>query len=182
MSVYQFSAPAMNGRQISLEEYRGKVMLIVNTASQCGFTFQYQDLQKLYDRYKEKGLVILGFPCNQFDNQEPGSDEEVQSFCELRYGVSFPMFQKMDVRDGNAHPLFNYLTAQKPFQGFNENHPVAKILIPLLKEKHPEYLFGDSIKWNFTKFLVDGEGNAVKRFEATTNPFEMEADIEQLLG
>ncbi|MDZ5474020.1 glutathione peroxidase [Bacillus sp. 31A1R] len=182
MSVYDFTAKAMNGREVSLSEYEGKAMLIVNTASQCGFTFQYQDLQGLYEKYKEQGLVVLGFPCNQFAGQEPGKNEEVQSFCELRYGVSFPMFQKINVRDEDAHPLFNYLTFEKPFEGFDTNHPVAKILIPLLKEKHPEYLIGDSIKWNFTKFLINREGNVVKRFEATTDPLDMEQDIERVLN
>lgn len=182
MSVYSFTATAMNGREVSLEEYKGKVLLIVNTASQCGFTFQYQDLQRLYDRYKEKGLVILGFPCNQFDNQEPGTNGDVQSFCELRYGVSFPMFQKIAVRDENVHPLFTYLAGTKGFEGFNTAHPVARVLIPLINEKHPEYMLGDSIKWNFTKFLIDRNGQPMKRFEATTDPLDMEADIERLLS
>ncbi|WP_309087168.1 glutathione peroxidase [Domibacillus sp.] len=181
MSIYDFSAKAMNGQEISLEKYRDKVVLIVNTASQCGFTFQYEDLQRLYDRYKEKDFVILGFPCNQFAGQEPDNNDKVQSFCTLRYGVSFPMFQKVNVRDEGAHPLFEYLASKKPFEGFNESHPVAKVLIPLLKEKHPEYLFGDAVRWNFTKFLIDKKGTVLKRYEATTDPIDMEKDIELLL-
>ncbi|SFD00222.1 glutathione peroxidase [Bacillus sp. OV322] len=181
MSIYDFSATAMNGQDISLEEFKGKVVLIVNTAGQCGFTFQYEDLQRLYDRYKEKDFVILGFPCNQFAGQEPDDNEKVQFFCTLRYGVSFPMFQKIDVRDENAHPLFHYLASSQPFKGFDESHPVAKVLIPLLHEKHPEYIYGDSIKWNFTKFLIDKKGTVVKRFEPTTDPMDMEEDIELLL-
>lgn len=181
MSVYQFSARAMNGKEVSLEEYKDQVILVVNTASQCGFTFQYEDLQKLYDRYKEKGLVILGFPCNQFADQEPDGNDKVEAFCMLNYGVSFPMFQKVDVRDQNAHPLFKYLVEQKSFEGFNMNHSVSKLMVQLLNEKHPEYLPGDSIKWNFTKFLIDRNGEVVKRFESTTDPLDMEEDIEALL-
>ncbi|MCD7034642.1 glutathione peroxidase [Metabacillus sp. GX 13764] len=181
MSVYSFKAAAMNGREISLEEYSGKVVLIVNTASQCGFTFQYEDLQRLYDRYKDKGLVLLGFPCDQFDGQEPLDNAGIQQFCELRYGVSFPMFQKTRVRDEGVHPLFDYLANQLPFEGFNPFHPVSKLLIPLINDKHPEYMVGDSIKWNFTKFLIDRNGHVVKRFEATTDPLDMEKDIEALL-
>jgi glutathione peroxidase len=181
MSVYQYSAKAMNGRDISLEDYRGKVVLIVNTASQCGFTFQYEDLQRLYDRYKEKDFVILGFPSNQFADQEPDGNEQINAFCTLNYGVSFPMFQKVDVRDKNAHPLFTYLANSKPFEGFDTTHSVAKILLPLLHERHPEYLPGNSIKWNFTKFLIDRDGQVIRRFESTTDPFDMEQDIEALL-
>ena len=181
MGVHNFSATAMNGQEVNLAKYEGKTLLIVNTASQCGFTFQYEDLQRLYDRYKDKDFVILGFPCNQFAGQEPDDNEKVQFFCTLRYGVTFPMFQKVNVRDEDAHPLFNYLSTGLPFEGFNESHPVAKILIPLLKEKHPEYLYGDSIKWNFTKFLIDKKVKPVKRYEATTDPLDIEQDIELLL-
>jgi glutathione peroxidase len=183
MSIYDYSALGMNGEEKTLEDYKGNVVLIVNTAGRCGFTYQYEDLQKLYDRYKDKGFVILGFPCNQFDNQEPGSNEQIQNSCLLNYGVNFPLFQKIDVRDEKMHPLFNYLTHQKPFEGFNKFHPVAKILIPLLNAKHPEYLTDDySIKWNFTKFLIDSNGEVVKRFECTTDPIDMEQDIENLLA
>lgn len=182
MSIYGFSATAMNGQLKSLEEYKGKVVLIVNTAGRCGFTYQYEDLQRLYDRYKDKGFVILGFPCNQFDNQEPDSNEKIQATCLINYGVSFPLFQKVNVRDEGAHPLFDYLTRQKEFEGFNKSHPVAKILIPLLNEKHPEYLSdNNSIKWNFTKFLIDSNGEVIKRFECTTDVIDIEQDIEKLL-
>ncbi|WP_100374291.1 glutathione peroxidase [Bacillus sp. FJAT-45037] len=183
MSIYQFSAVAMNGREKSLDEYSGKVVLIVNTAGRCGFTYQYSDLQKLYERYKDKGFVILGFPCNQFDNQEPDENDKIQTNCMLNYGVSFPLFQKTRVRDTGIHPLFKYLSHQKKFEGFNKFHPVSKILIPLLNDKHPEYLLDDhSIKWNFTKFLIDSEGEVIKRFESTTDPIDMEHDIEALLA
>ncbi|PLT35173.1 glutathione peroxidase [Bacillus sp. V5-8f] len=182
MSIYNFSAVAMNGQATSLQEFQGKVVLIVNTAGRCGFTYQYEDLQRLYDRYKDKGFVILGFPCNQFDHQEPDSNETIQTNCLLNYGVNFPLFQKINVRDKGAHPLFEYLSNSKAFEGFNPFHPVAKILLPLIKEKHPEYLLDDySIKWNFTKFLIDTNGNVIKRFECTTDPVDMEQDIENLL-
>ncbi|WP_322907323.1 glutathione peroxidase [Paenibacillus campi] len=181
MTVYQFSATAMNGREVSLDDYRGKVILIVNTASQCGFTFQYADLQRLYDRYKDKEFVVLGFPSNQFADQEPNGNEEIDAFCTLNYGVSFPMFQKVNVRDKHAHPLFTYLADSKPFEGFDTRHSVAKILLPLLHERHPEYLPGNSIKWNFTKFLIDRDGKVARRFESTTDPIDMEQDIEALL-
>lgn len=181
MSVFEFKGTLMSGREVSLEDYKGKVILIVNTASQCGFTFQYADLQRLYDRYKEKGFIILGFPCNQFADQEPGTNDEVNTFCMINYGVSFPMFQKVEVRGDHAHPLFTYLASSKPFEGFNPSHSVSKLLMAVLSEKHPEYLVGDSIKWNFTKFLVNTEGEVVKRFEATTDPLDMEQDIEMLL-
>lgn len=115
MSIYHFTAKAMNGTERSLEDYKGKVLLVVNTAGRCGFTYQYEDLQKLYNRYKEKDFVILGFPCNQFDNQEPDSNDAIQANCLLNYGVSFPLFQKIDVRDENIHPLFDYLSQSKPF-------------------------------------------------------------------
>ncbi|GIP23849.1 glutathione peroxidase [Paenibacillus sp. J22TS3] len=182
MSIYNFSAKAMNGKEISLEAYRGKTLLIVNTASQCGFTFQYEDLQKLYDRYKDKNFLILGFPSNQFADQEPGSNDEINTFCTLNYGVNFPMFQKIDVRGDEAHPLFKYLAGSKPFEGFNHQHSVAKLLMAVIQEKHPEYMEGDSIKWNFTKFLINSSGEVVKRFEATTDPLDMEQDIEELLA
>ncbi|HEY2491939.1 MAG TPA: glutathione peroxidase [Paenibacillus sp.] len=183
MSIYDFNfqAVGMNGQIISLEEFKGKVVLIVNTASKCGFTYQYEDLQKLYDRYKDKGLVVLGFPSNHFDDQEPGNNEDIKTFCKLNYGVTFPMFEKLNVRDELAHPLFNYLTAVKPFKGFNPFHPVSKLLTSVINEKVPEYMHGDSIKWNFTKFLLDRNGNVIHRFEAMTDTIDMEQDIESLL-
>ncbi|PLR77224.1 glutathione peroxidase [Bacillus sp. V3-13] len=158
MSVYQFSAKTITGEEVSLDRFAGKVLLIVNTASKCGFTPQYKDLQELYDKYKDRGLVILGFPCNQFMGQEPGSEEDIQSFCELNYGVNFPMFAKIDVNGPNAHPLFQYLT-----------------------EKAPGALGTKGVKWNFTKFLVGRSGNPVNRYAPSTNPREISGDIEQLL-
>lgn len=133
MNVYDFTAKTKRGEDKSLADYKGNVLLIVNTASKCGFTYQYDELQKLYDTYKDKGFVVLGFPCNQFAGQEPGSNDEVQQFCKLNYGVTFPIFAKGDVRGDNAQPLFKFLTSQKKFEGFDMNHPIASKLFDALK-------------------------------------------------
>jgi glutathione peroxidase len=156
-SVYEFSVPTSTGEEKSLEDYRGKVLLIVNTASKCGFTPQYQGLQSLYDQYAERGLLILAMPCNQFGGQEPGSNAEVQEFCQLNYGLSFPVMGKIEVNGSGRHPLYSYLTSQ------------AKGIVT------------ESIKWNFTKFLVDRQGQVVKRFAPITKPADIAADIEKLL-
>jgi glutathione peroxidase len=159
MSIYDFTVKTIRGEEKSMAEYKGKVLLIVNTASKCGFTPQYKELQELYDEYKDKGFEVLGFPCNQFGHQEPGSESEIESFCQLNYGVTFPMFAKVDVNGANAHPLFVYLT-----------------------EKAPGILGTKSIKWNFTKFLVDKNGNVVGRFAPQTKPSELKQEIEKLLN
>ena len=156
--IYSFKAPRLNGQEQSLADYEGKVMLVVNTASKCGFTPQYEGLEKVYQHYKDKGLVVLGFPCNQFGAQEPGGKEEIQAFCQLNYGVSFPMFDKVDVNGSNTHPLYEYL-----------------------KKQATGVLGSESIKWNFTKFLVNREGKVVDRFAPTTKPEDMVRDIEALL-
>ncbi len=157
MSIYDFSVSTTDGRKQSMADYKNKVLLIVNTASNCGFTPQYEELQELYENYKEQGFVVLAFPCNQFMNQEPGSNQEIQQFCRLNYGVSFPVFGKIDVNGKNAHPLFQYITEQT------------------------SSWFGKGIKWNFTKFLVDGKGNVRHRYAPTTSPKKMTGDIETLL-
>lgn len=158
-SIYDFSTTSLQGQPIELSSFKDKVVLIVNTASKCGFTNQYTGLQKLYDSFAAKGLVVLGFPCNQFGAQEPGSTEDIQSFCQVNYGVSFPLSEKIDVNGSNAHPLYKYLTAAKP---------------GLLGLK--------DIKWNFTKFLVDRQGNVVKRYAPTDTPEAIAKDIEGLLA
>lgn len=158
MSVYTYEAKTIRGEDKKLSEYEGHVLLIVNTASKCGFTPQYKDLQELYETYHDQGLEVLGFPSNQFMGQEPGTNEEVEQFCEVNYGVTFPMFAKIDVKGSNAHPLFQYLTRSAP--GF------------LSKE----------VKWNFTKFLVNKKGDVVKRYAPTTNPKSIVEDIERLLA
>lgn len=181
MSIYDFRLNSIDGKEVSMKDYKGKVLLLVNTASKCGFTPQYEELQELYNRYREQGLEILGFPSNQFAEQEPGSNAEVQNFCQINYGVTFPMFAKLDVRGKDAHPLFQYLTQQAPFQGFDLNHPIGAKLQGVLQEKFPKILEGDGIKWNFTKFLIDREGNVRGRYEPTTTPLSMREDIEGIL-
>lgn len=157
-SIYDVSATRLDGTSVPLSTYKDKVLLIVNTASQCGFTPQYKGLQALYDQYAEQGLVILGFPCNQFGQQEPGNSNDIQSFCETNFGVSFPLFQKIEVNGNNAHPLYQYLTKAAPG------------------------IFGtQGIKWNFTKFLIDRNGNVIKRYPPTTKPEDLAKDIQPLL-
>jgi glutathione peroxidase len=181
LNFYDFSAVAMDGEEIEFDIFKNKVVLIVNTASHCGFTSQFDSLQRLYERYRDTDFVILGFPCNQFAEQEPDNNENIYTFCTLNYGVSFPMFQKVNVRDHNAHPLFTFLTSSQSFKGFDQSHPITKGLITFLMDKHPNYLAGDSIKWNFTKFLIDKMGNVVNRYESTVSPIEIENEIIKLL-
>jgi glutathione peroxidase len=158
MSVYAYSATRINGQEQPLSDYEGQVLLIVNTASKCGFTPQYKELQELYDQYKDRGFVVLGFPCNQFGGQEPGGEEEIESFCQLNYGVTFPMFAKIEVNGPNTHPLFDYL------------------------KKNTSAVLTKDIKWNFTKFLVNRRGEVVKRFAPTTSPKSIAPEIEKLLN
>lgn len=182
MGIYDFEVKTLKGEKVSLKNYEGKVLLIVNTASKCGFTPQYEELEELYQKYRDKGLEILGFPCNQFAQQEPGNAAEITEFCRINYGVTFTIFEKGDVRGETAQPLFKYLTSQKGFKGFDMKHPIARILQEALEKNFPEYLEGDSIKWNFTKFLINRTGDVVERYEPTTTPKEMSEAIESLLG
>ncbi|MFC4025376.1 glutathione peroxidase [Oceanobacillus longus] len=158
MSIYNYTASTIQGAEKPLSDYKGKAMLIVNTASECGFTPQLEGLQKLYDKYNDQGLEILGFPSNQFGNQEPGTDSEIANICQRNYGVTFPMFSKIDVNGEHAHPLFKHMTSEK------------------------KGLLGGQIKWNFTKFLVDKEGNIVDRFAPQKKPESLEKNIEKLLN
>lgn len=158
MSIYDFTVTTIRGAEQSLADYRGKVLLVVNTASKCGFTPQYKGLQSLYESYRDTGFEILGFPCDQFAHQEPGNDEEILQFCEMNFGVTFPLFAKIVVNGPNAHPLYQYLTKEK--RGL---------------------LGSAAIKWNFTKFLVDRQGNVVKRYAPTDTPEKIEAEIKRLL-
>ena len=158
-TIYDFTAHTLSGKEKSLADYKGKVLLIVNTASECGFTPQYTGLQKLHEKYKDRGLVVLGFPCNQFGQQEPGNAEQIGAFCQKNYGVRFPMFEKVDVNGDKAHPLFKWITAAAP-----------------------GILGTQMIKWNFTKFLVDRDGKAVQRFAPKTRPEEIEPAIGKLLS
>jgi glutathione peroxidase len=157
-SIHDFSAKAIDGSEVRLDHYRGKVLLIVNTASKCGFTPQYEGLEKLHEELSDRGLVVLGFPCNQFGQQEPGNADEIASFCRLTYDVKFPMFARIDVNGADAHPLYTWLKSQ------------AKGL-----------LGSEGIKWNFTKFLVDRDGKVIDRYAPTTKPKAIRADIEKLL-
>ena len=157
MTIYDYTVKGRAGEDVSLSTYKDKVLLVVNTATGCGFTPQYEGLQKLYDKYKEKGFEILDFPCNQFANQAPGTIEEIQSFCTLNYGTTFPRFAKIDVNGKNASDLYKFLKKEK------------------------KSALGSSIKWNFTKFLIDREGNVVKRFAPTDTPESIDADIAALL-
>ncbi len=157
MSIYNYTIKTKTGETVSMNEYKGKVLLIINSATGCGFTPQYTALQELYNQYENRGFVVLDFPCNQFANQAPGSDADITSFCSLNYGVSFPQFAKVDVNGAKEEPLFTFLKSQKGG------------------------LLGSKIKWNFTKFLVDKNGNVVERFAPTTKPQDIEAKIKALL-
>jgi len=156
--IYDFSVKDIHGKNVKLAKYKGKALLIVNTASKCGFTPQYKGLEALYEKMHGKGLEILGFPCNQFGAQEPGSEDEIESFCEINYGVTFPLFAKIDVNGKNAAPLYQHLKAAKP-----------------------GWVGSEAIKWNFTKFLVDRDGNVVERYAPTAEPEGLTGDIEKLL-
>lgn len=177
MSVHSFKAQLSTGEEIGLDTFKGKVMLIVNTASKCGLTPQYEGLVNLHEKYQEIGFTVLGFPCNQFGGQEPGTDEEIREFCSVNYQVNFPIFKKIDVNGENAHPLYQYLREQIP----EEEVDTSSKLYQYLSANSPELLEGSTIKWNFTKFLVDQEGNVVKRYTPTIAPNEIEEDIERLL-
>ncbi|TCK93228.1 glutathione peroxidase [Natranaerovirga hydrolytica] len=157
MSLYNIEVKKISGETIPLESYKGKVLLIVNTASNCGFTPQYEELEALYQKYKDSNFEILGFPCNQFGNQEPGNFSEIKEFCKLNYGVTFPLFEKVDVKGNTIHPLFKLLTTEQ------------------------KGLFSGEIKWNFTKFLIDSNGNVVDRFAPTTKPNKLENKVKKLL-
>lgn len=157
MSIYDFEVNTLKGEEESLSKYKGKVLLVVNTASKCGFTPQYKGLQEVYEKFKDRGFEVLGFPSNQFAGQEPGESDEIAEYCEINYGVTFPMFEKIDVKGDEAHPLFKYLSKEAP-----------------------GVLGSKSVKWNFTKFLVDQDGRVLKRFAPKTTPQQIESDISKL--
>ena len=180
MSFYDFKARLINGREVSLEEYKDKVVLVVNTASKCGFTHQYEALEALYKQYKEQGLEIIAVPSNQFGEEEPGSNSEIQSFCKLNYGVTFPVMGKADVRGESALDLFKYMIREHPFQGFPASDK-TEMLTDYLNGIDPNYLNDDEVKWNFTKFIIDRQGRVVGRFEPVVKPAEMEPFINELL-
>lgn len=158
-TFYDLSATSLSGKPISMDQYRGKVVMVLNTASKCGFTPQLEGLEALYEKYADQGLVILGFPCNQFANQEPGSEEQIAQGCVINYGVTFQMFSKIDVNGNDAHPLYQWLKSQPKGRG----------------------TMGNAIKWNFTKFLIDREGNVVGRYGSIVTPERLEQEIKKLL-
>lgn len=179
MNIYDYKFIDINGKEVALKDYKGKVLLIINIASKCGFTPQLEDLEKVYKKYNKDGLEVIGFPCNQFLSQSPENNHDLNKFCKLNYGVTFDLSEKVEVNGANAHPVFNYLTKAFPFKGFNKENNSVKIVYSVLQDHYPEYLVGDSVKWNFTKFLIDREGNPVKRFEPDVEPMDMVEDIEK---
>lgn len=178
MSIYNYLIRKPNGEILSMETYRGKQLLIVNTASKCRFTYQLDELQKLYDRYKDQKFVILAFPCDQFGNQNPESGEETVTFCQRNYGVSFPVFDLVHVNGEKTDPLFSYLKHEVPFRNWDKEKAAENLLLTRLKEEHPEHLEGRNIRWNFTKFLVGADGEVLHRFEPTDSILSIEEKIE----
>ncbi|MBQ9888356.1 MAG: glutathione peroxidase [Bacteroidales bacterium] len=178
--LYGFTAVSNSGDGVAFSSYKGNVLLIVNTASKCGFTPQYDGLEALYQKYKDKGLVVIGFPCDQFGHQEPGTNEEIAEFCRLNYGVTFPLMDKVEVNGENATPIFKWLYSEKPFAGFGDSER-GQFMDKMLSRSNPDYASNPDIKWNFTKFLVDRKGNVVARFEPTVSPEQMEQSIQELL-
>ena len=165
MNIYDFTVKAQDGSEVALSDFEGKVILVVNTATGCGFTPQYEDLQNIYDELHDQGLEILDFPCNQFGNQAPGEDEEIHTFCKGRFGITFPQYSKIDVNGENAIPLYKWITSSTKFEGFDG--PAKLVLGPIVKKMDKDYKNNGKIKWNFTKILVDRKGNIVARFEPT---------------
>ncbi len=178
-TIFDYTATASNGKEINFKDFEGKVLLIVNTASKCGFTPQFDGLEKLNEKYRDRGLVVIGFPCNQFANQDPGSDSEIEGFCRLNYGVSFQIMKKVDVNGDEEHPIFTFLKEQAPKE---EVHGLkAKIASAAFSKMSKSVKKDSDIKWNFTKFLIAKDGCTVERFAPTTEPQKIESSIEKLL-
>ena len=177
--IYDFKALSSKGKEIDFSEFQGKVLLIVNTASKCGFTPQFAGLEELNKKYKDKGLVIIGFPCNQFKEQDPGSDGQIEEFCQLNYGVTFQIMKKTDVNGPAAEPIFEYLKAQAPTEEYKGLK--AKTTHALLKKLSTSVEKDSDILWNFTKFLISKDGETIKRFAPTTAPKDFEKDIQEML-
>ncbi len=180
-TVYDFAVKDRKGGEVSLREYANEVILIVNTATKCGFTPQYEELEAIYEKYHAKGFTILDFPCNQFGQQAPGTDESIHEFCKLTYGTEFPRFKKIKVNGDDAEPLYKYLKEQKGFAGWDPNHKLTPILEEMLSKEDPDYKDKADIKWNFTKFLVNKLGLVVARFEPTESLENVSKRIEELL-
>ena len=180
MTIYDYSVPKTDGSELNLSEFKGKVILIVNTATGCGFTPQYEAIEKIYEKYHEKGLEVVDIPCNQFGHQTPGTDEEVHQFCQLHYKTQFPQMKKSDVNGENELPLYTYLKTQKGFTGFGA-HKLSALLAEMLAKDDPDWDKKPDIKWNFTKFLVNRQGEVVERFEPTTDMKDVETKIAELI-
>lgn len=180
-TVYEFSVKDRKGKEVSLKEYANEVLLIVNTATKCGFTPQYEELEKLYEKYHSQGFEVLDFPCNLFGQQAPGTDESIHEFCKLNYGTEFPRFKKLKVNGDDADPLYKFLKEQKSFAGFDASHPLTPVLDKLLSESNPAYKENADIKWNFTKFLINKRGQVVARFEPTESIENIAKQIEEIL-
>ena len=181
-TVYDFTVKDRKGDNVSLKEYANEVLLIVNTATKCGFTPTYEELENLYKKYHSQGFEILDFPCNQFGQQAPGTDEAIHEFCKLTYGTEFPRFKKLKVNGEEADPLYKFLKEQKGFAGFDMSHKIAPILVDMFDKADPNWRESAEIKWNFTKFLINKKGQVVKRYEPTERIEHIAADIEQLLA
>lgn len=179
-SFYDYSVTKRDGSGLSMNEFRGKVVLVVNTATGCGFTPQYKDLEDIYEEFHDQGLEILDVPCNQFAGQTPGTDEEVHTFCTLKYNTKFDQMKKSDVNGENALDLYKFLKSQKTFEGFGKG-PKTMLMNTMLKKIDPDYKNNSEIKWNFTKFLVDREGNVVRRFEPTEDMKNVREAVKELL-
>ena len=179
MNAYDFTVKAQDGTDVDLAQFKGKVLLIVNTATGCGFTPQYEELQKMYEELQEKGFEILDFPCNQFANQAPGDDQEIHDFCTGRFGITFPQYTKIDVLGENAIPLYKWLSENTTFQGFNG--AMKLILGPVVKRMDKDYKNNGNVKWNFTKFVIDRNGDIAARFEPTADIKNVKAKVEELL-
>lgn len=180
MSIYNYNLLDSKGNTVSLEGCKGRVMLIVNTATGCGFTPQYAPIEEMYKKYHEKGLEVIDIPCNQFGGQAPGNDDEIHEFCTLHYNTTFPQMKKSDVNGENELPLYKFLKEQQPFNGFDQNE-MGQMMDGMLRKQNPDYDKNSDIKWNFTKFVVDKTGNVVARFEPTTDMAVVEECIKSLL-
>ena len=182
MSIYNYLAKKSNGDIVSMQTYKGQAMLIVNTANKCDFTYQFEDLQRIYEKYNNKGFTVLGFPSNQFANQNPEDGAETARACRTSYGVQFPMYDVIDVNGETTHPLYNYLKHEVEPRPVDTSNIQEVILTNTVKGIYPDYLIGNNIRWNFTKFLVDAQGQVIKRFEPCDSILEIENAIEELIA
>ena len=181
MNIYDFKVSGRNGETVDLSQYRGQVLLVMNSATACGFTPQYDEIRDIFEKFQDKGFLVLDFPSNQFGNQAPGTNEEIAEFCSVKYGIQFPIMGKIDVNGEHADPLFTYLKKSKGFAGFDLEHPKYDKMNSMLAGIDPDYMNNSDIKWNFTKFLIDKNGEVVERFEPTADLKKIEQRIVELL-